>query len=218
MRKPVLNAAVVAVITACVLVGRPALAILECRFRNLDELVAAHNLLIVRVPEGPQPVPRGDGIRDYEVEVLWTLRVFGADEPAQKTKPGDGARSPDVKPRRLIVSTTRELNRSKRYLLAGKRAVRGGKPWLFFHCDPGVVEIPRQVRLSALQGKSTREKVVAILAARAAAIEHEIEALRKEKSLLEGIVPWHVTRTNVESRTASRRRTTPQETAQDTAG
>ncbi len=199
MRKPGLNAAVVAVIAACVLVGRPALAILGCRFRNLDEMVSAHNLLIVRAPEGPQPGPREDGIRDYEVEVLWALRVFGADEPAQKMKPGDGAPSPNGKPRRLIVSTTRELNGSKRYLLAGKRAMRGGKPWLFFHCDPGVVEIPHQVRLSALQGKSIREKVVAILAARRAAIEREIEALRKERSLLEGIVPWHVTRTKVES-------------------
>jgi hypothetical protein len=40
---------------------------------------------------------------------------------------------------------------------------------------------------------------VAILAARRADIEREIEALRKERSLLEGIVPWHVTRTKVES-------------------
>jgi hypothetical protein len=77
--------------------------------------------------------------------------------------------------------------------------VRGGKPWLLFHCDPGVIEIPRQVRLSALQGKSTREKVVAILAARAAAIEREIEALRKEKNLLDEIVPWDITRTKIET-------------------
>ncbi len=200
MRKPVLNAGVVvAVIAACVLVGRPALAILGCRFRNLDEMVAAHNLLVIRVPECPQPVLGMDGVRDYEVEVLSVLRIFGADELDQGTQPGDASRPPDAKPRRLVVSTTRKLNGSKRYLLAGKRAVRGGKPWLLFDCDPGVVEIPHQVRLSALQGKSTREKVMAILAARAAAIEREIEALRKEKNLLEGIVPWHVTRTKVES-------------------
>jgi hypothetical protein len=181
------TAVVVAAVAACVSVGRPVLAILGGRFRNVDEMVAADNLLIVRVPpDVVEPVPGIDNVRDYEVEVLSLLRMLQLDEPPHDADRDFGSGPPDGKPRRVAVSTTTELKRGTRYLLTGKRALRDGKPWLLFHWDLGVIEIPDHFRLSAFRGRTIRQKVAAILLARRAAVQHEMEALRKEKKLLDG--------------------------------
>lgn len=163
-----------AVVTATFLsTGQPAYAILDGRFRTVDEIATADNLLIIQVPNVVQPIHGLDGVMDYEVEVLSVLRG---------PKPTD--------PRHTVISTTTVLKPGSRYLLAGKPASRGGKPWLLFHWTLGVVEIPSRFRLSSLVQPSIKDQVTAILNARRAAVMREMKALKGEKGHLDKVLPF----------------------------
>ena len=152
--------------------GQPATAILSGRFRSIDEIATADNLLIIQVPNVVQPVQGLDGVMDYEVEVLSVLCG---------PKPAD--------PRLTVISTTTALKTGSRYLLAGKPASRGGKPWLLFHWTLGVVEIPPKYRLSSVAERPIKDRVNAILRARREAVTREIKALQEEKGHLAKSVP-----------------------------
>ena len=153
--------------------GQPATAIISGRFRSVDEIATADNLLIIRVPNVVQPIQGLDGVMDYEVEVLSVLRG---------PKPTD--------PRHTVISTTSVLKPGSRYLLAGKPASRGGKPWLLFHWTLGVVEIPSKFRLSSLVQQSIKDQVTAILRARRAAVIREMKVLQEEKGHLDRVLPF----------------------------
>lgn len=176
MRLPFLLAASAVLAATCLVAGGPLHAwILKGRFRSVDEIAAAKNLLIVRVPARDpnlRPLHGIDGVMDFEVEVLSALRG-----------PHRGDR------RRVTISTTTELKPGGRYMLAGQPATRNGRPWLLFHWDLGVVELPATFTLASLKGKGTRDQVLTILRARRAAVQREMQALQKEKKLLEGVIP-----------------------------
>ena len=176
MRLPFLLAASAVLAATCLVASGPLHAwILKGRFRSVDEIAAAKNLIIVRVPARDpnlRPLRGMDNVMDFEVEALSVLR---------------GSR-PDGR-RHVTITTTSELKPGGRYLLAGQPATRNGKPWLLFHWDLGVVDLPPTFTLASLKGKGTRDQVLTILRARRAAVQREMQALQKEKKLLEGVIP-----------------------------
>ena len=153
--------------------GQPATAIISGRFRSVDEIASADNLLIIQVPNVVQRMQGLDGVMDYEVEVLSVLRG---------PKPAD--------PRHTVISTTTVLKPGSRYLLAGKPASRGGKPWLLFHWSLGVVEIPPEFRLASVSEQPAKDQVTAILYARRATVMREMKALQEEKGHLDRVLPF----------------------------
>ncbi len=179
----------IATVLGFVLFSRPAFALVRGKFRSVRQIASAENLLIVRAPHrDPLTYPlRGfDGVMDFEVEVLSVLRGAqraGRPREVSESRPA-GSRS-----LRTVVSTTTVLKPGARYLLAGRPASRGGKPWLLFHWALGLVEIPRDFSLSSLKHKTPEDQVLAILRARRAAVHHQIRALQQEKELLDSVVP-----------------------------
>jgi hypothetical protein len=148
-----------------------ALALLHGQFRSIGEIAAAENLLIVEAvspPPGLRFIEERDGVRNHLVKVL---KVLNGPQPEDR----DATR----------ISTTSELMPGARYLLAGGGATRNGKPWLLFHFDLGVVRIPDSFNLRTLEGKSVKEQVAAILAARRPEAQRELRRLTEENRLLD---------------------------------
>ena len=118
-----------------------------------------------------KPLLQEDGVREYEVELIETL----------KGNPGKAEE-------KIKISTTEALVPGARYLLTGKPASRNGKPWLLFHWQLGVVRLPENFDLRKLEGKDNGEKIAVVLSARHAEVLSEIRKLEEEKKQIEEVL------------------------------
>lgn len=165
--------------TACcimtILVCCSAYAIKTGAFRSLDEITEAAVIMIVKVPVSQGDtvgVQRGDGIIDYEVEIVDGIK--GA-----PGKAGD----------RIGISTPQTLAPGACYLMAGPSgSIATAKPRMLFHWDLGVVRLPKLFDLRTLEGKTPQEQVTTLLAARRDEIDKETQVLEREKKQIEDIL------------------------------
>ncbi len=145
-------------------------------FRSLEHISSCENLLVIQVPRSYQGNPPSYDTDEppsvaYTVEILKDLR--GEYSVGEK----------------VTVSVMQKLTPGSRYLLAGRPATRGGKPWLLFHWETGVVEIPSAFKLSMLEDKDIPAQITAVLSARRKEIKKRIRELNREKESIDRIIP-----------------------------
>jgi hypothetical protein len=152
-----------------------AFALITGGFRSLEDISSCENLLIIQVPKSYQGNPPSYEMAQptlaYNVQVVKDLR--------NEHSGGE----------KVAVSVMQKLTPGSRYLLAGKPATRGGKPWLLFHWEIGVVEIPSTLKLSTLEKKDIPAQITAVLSARRKEIERQVRELSNEKESIDRIIP-----------------------------
>ena len=162
----------------CMALCSSAYALSEGEFRSVGDIVGAKTVLIVQAPTDCRPLRGLDGVMNYDVTLLKVLRGDVGEELDKEKKR-----------RRVAISTTHPLRPGARYMLAGEDANRDGKPWLLFHYELGVIEIPSQFKLQTLEGEDIEAQVSLILSARRAEVEKQLRDLRREKELLDKSIP-----------------------------
>jgi hypothetical protein len=162
------------VVASLMLLCFSAYALKSGAFSSLEHISSCENLLIIHVPMTSQASPPSHDSHGatlaYTVQVLRDLR---GDHPV-------GAK--------MNMSVLQKLTPGSRYLLSGKPATRGGKPWLLFHWQLGVVEIPSTFKLVTLDGKDIPTQITALLGARRAVIAKQLKDLNRENELLDKVI------------------------------
>jgi hypothetical protein len=163
-----------AILLACLAFASPCYALLAGRgYRSVGDLLKAHNLLIVEV-DTSQPVEllyNCDQVRTYPVVCRMVLN-------------GKIAEADDV----LAVDSEYPLLDGQRYLLAGGRATRNGKPWPVFMDKNSAVRLPEALKISSLEGRDKRSQVRMIVDGRIRELDVMTKGLEEERGRLRGLL------------------------------
>ena len=163
------------IIAAVMLVCVSAFALKTGVFRSLEHISSCENLLIIQVPKSYHGVPPSyetdEPTLAYTVQVVKDLR---GEHPVGE---------------KVAVSVMQKLMPGSQYLLAGKPATRGGKTWLLFHWELGVIEIPSTFNLATLEGKDIPTQITALLSARRNEIKRQMNDLGREEESIGRIIP-----------------------------
>ena len=162
------------IVASVLLLCFSAIAIKTGLFESLQHISSCENLLIIQVPESyygdPPSYDTHGPTLTYTVQIVKDLR---AEHPTGEKIP---------------ISVLRKLKPGSRYLLAGKPASLAGEPWLLFHWENGVTEIPSTFDLATLDDKDVPSQVSAILSARYEEIDRILKELNQEKESIQKII------------------------------
>ena len=162
------------ILPACLAFAAPAYALLAGRgYRSVADLLEAHNLLIVEVDttQHVEVLYNRDQVRTYPVvcRMLLNGKIAGAG---------------DV----LAVDSEYPLVDGQRYLLAGGRATRNGKPWPLFKDKNSAVRLPEALKISSLEGQDKGSQVRMIIAARIRELDVMTKGLEEGQRRLRGLL------------------------------
>ncbi len=161
-------------LTLLLLVPCDTQAIKVSAFTDIDTFIdRAHDMVIAKCL-GPVPDARhhDDGLYPVDVQVLQALK---------------GPKNKSMKPGKAKIATIYPMEAGKTYLLTSMGGSAHGTEFLAIP-ELSVVELPPSFRLDDLKGKTVKEQVQALFAARRQAIEQQQRRLAEEKKLLDRAV------------------------------
>lgn len=154
------------------LIACPAQAIKITAFTDIDTFLdRAHDIVIAKCL-GPDANARhygDDGLYPADVQVLIALK---------------GPKNKSMKPGKAKIATIYGMEAGKTYLLTNMGGSAFGTEFLAVP-ELSVVELPPSFRLDDLSGKTLKEQVQALFAARRHDVERKQRLLEAEKKLLD---------------------------------
>jgi hypothetical protein len=149
-------------------------AIKVAPFTNTDTFVTRAQDMVIAKCLGPVPnaLDYFDGLYPVDVQVLSVLK---------------GPKDKSMKPGKARIATIYTMEAGKTYLLTSMGGSAFGSEFLAVP-ELSVVELPANFRLDDLKGKTLKEQVQAVFAARRQEIERRQRLLADEKKLLDKAV------------------------------
>jgi hypothetical protein len=166
-------------LVAVLLVAVPCYAIKVTAFSDTETFVQRAQHIVIAKCLGPVPDGSGydDGLYPVDVEVLSFVK------PTMKEEKGQGAQ----KPGKIRIATIYPMVAGKTYLLTSNGGSAHGTNFLAIP-ELAVVEVPANVRLGDLSGKTVLQQVQAVFGARRQENERQQRMLKEEKKLLDKAV------------------------------
>jgi hypothetical protein len=149
-------------------------AIKVSAFTDIDTFIDRAQDMVIAKCLGPVPDASryDDGLYPVDVQVLQALK---------------GPKDKSMKPGKAKIATIYAMKAGKTYLLTSMGGSAHGTEFLAVP-ELSVVELPPSFRLDDLKGKTLKQQVQALFAARRQAVEQQQRRLAEEKKLLDRAV------------------------------
>ncbi len=159
------------VLMLLLLIANAAQAIKVTTFVDTETFIERARDIVIAKCLGPVPNSRSydDGLYPVEVQVLRVLK---------------GPKNKSMKPGKARIATIYPMEEGKTYLLTSMGGSAFGTEFLAVP-ELSVVEVPPNFQLNDLKGKTVKEQVQALFAARRHEVERQLLLLQEEKKRLE---------------------------------